>query len=437
MRDNTLAAALARLACDIHLIPTYTPIRTDEESVAVEQVFFGGINVFLQQKSALFRRLPGWLARILDRPRLINWAASRGIRTDARQLGELTLSMLKGESGHQRKEVDRLVVWLRDHVRPDVVNFTNVLIGGSIPAIRRETGAKILVTLQGDDLFLSDLPEPFQSASMAEIRRIARDVDGWIVFSRYYADFMSGLLGLDRSKFHVVPLGLRTDDSSPPPPRPADRPPTIGYLARICPAKGFHVLVEAFQKLRESDDMRRCRLRAAGWLGAGDRPFYEEQVANLERAGLRGEFRYEGVVDRAAKLRFLHEVDVLCVPTVYREPKGLFALEAMANGTPAALPAHGAFPEMIARAPGGLLHPPGDVDALVGDLRRLLSDPEEARRLGAAGREAVLRDCSAEVMARRTLEVYRQVLNDGPAASGAGEADASDVPSSGRRAGLV
>lgn len=420
MRDNTLAAALVRLDCDVHLIPTYTPIRTDEASVAVEQVFFGGINVFLQQKSALFRRLPRWLDRLLDRPWLINWAASRGIQTDARQLGELTLSMLKGESGRQKKEVERLVEWLRDHVRPDLVNFTNVLIGGAIPAIRRETGAKIVVTLQGDDLFLLDLPEPFQSASLAEIRRIARDVDGWIVFSRYYADFMGGLLGLEGSKIHVAPLGLRTDDASAPPPRPPDRPPTIGYLARVCPAKGFHVLVEAFQKLRQSDELRGCRLRAAGWLGEGDRPFFEEQLGILERAGLRGDFRYDGVVDRAGKLRFLHEIDVLCVPTVYREPKGLYALEAMANGVPVALPAHGAFPEMLERAPGGLLHPPGDVDALVGDLRRLLGDPEEARRLGAAGREGVLRNSSAEVMAQRTLEVYRQILNARPPAGGGG-----------------
>src|SRR5262245_45781669 len=61
MRDNTLAAQLIKLGSDIVLIPTYTPIRTDEANVSIEQVFFGGINVYLQQKWSLFRFVPRFL----------------------------------------------------------------------------------------------------------------------------------------------------------------------------------------------------------------------------------------------------------------------------------------------------------------------------------------------------------------------------------------
>ena len=55
MHDNTLAAALMRRGVDVALIPTYTPLRTDEESVSLDRVFYGGINVFLQEKLGLFR----------------------------------------------------------------------------------------------------------------------------------------------------------------------------------------------------------------------------------------------------------------------------------------------------------------------------------------------------------------------------------------------
>src|SRR5947209_32579 len=66
MHDNTLVAALAAQGHDALLIPTYTPIRTDEADVSQKRVFFGGINVFLQQKLGLFRHNPWLLDRSLD-----------------------------------------------------------------------------------------------------------------------------------------------------------------------------------------------------------------------------------------------------------------------------------------------------------------------------------------------------------------------------------
>src|SRR5437762_1513939 len=63
MHDNTLVAALHQLGHDAILLPTYTPLRTDEEDISQQRVFFGGINVYLQQKSGLFRHTPWFLDR--------------------------------------------------------------------------------------------------------------------------------------------------------------------------------------------------------------------------------------------------------------------------------------------------------------------------------------------------------------------------------------
>jgi hypothetical protein len=60
IHDNTLAAALRDKGHEVALIPTYTPIRTDEVDVSIDRIFYGGINVYLQQKLALFRHTP-WL----------------------------------------------------------------------------------------------------------------------------------------------------------------------------------------------------------------------------------------------------------------------------------------------------------------------------------------------------------------------------------------
>src|SRR3954447_10334580 len=93
LHDNTLVAALTRLGHDALLIPTYTPIRTDEDDVSQKRVFFGGINVYLQQKFAFFRHTPWLLDRLFDWPRLLRWVARFAVKTQAQELGELTVSM--------------------------------------------------------------------------------------------------------------------------------------------------------------------------------------------------------------------------------------------------------------------------------------------------------------------------------------------------------
>ena len=248
MHDNTLARALIKLGCDVQLVPLYTPIRTDEESIASDRVFLGGMNVYLQQKFSLFRYLPRWIDGLLDYPWLIRFATSFGIRTTAKDLGALAVSVLKGDAGFQRKEVERLVQWLAGD-KPDVIVFSNMLTAGCVPAIKRRLGARVVVTLQGDDIFLRDLPEPYKAQAFAEIRRLLPEIDGFIANSNYYADFMSEYLGIPREKFHVVPLGVDTRDfvdshlslRESTPFRGAkgdDGPPTIGYLARLAPRRG-------------------------------------------------------------------------------------------------------------------------------------------------------------------------------------------------------
>jgi hypothetical protein len=66
MRDNALAAALIKQGRDVVLIPVFTPIRTDEADVSTPEVFYGGINVYLQQKSAFFRHAHRLIDKVLD-----------------------------------------------------------------------------------------------------------------------------------------------------------------------------------------------------------------------------------------------------------------------------------------------------------------------------------------------------------------------------------
>ncbi len=435
LHDNTLAAALMAKGHEVALIPTYTPTRTDEKDVSLDRVFYGALNVFLEQKSSVFRHLPEPLRWLLDRPRLLNWISGRGVSIDASELGDMTLSVARGEAGNQRREVEELVSWLRDDFKPDIVHITNSMFLGLAEPLKREVGVPVLCSLQGEDIFLDQLSEPFKSQVHEQLQAHARAVDGLVAPCDYYAGFMAEYLDVDVGRIHVVRLGIKLEGHRGAPPplsaaatrkapaapnedpaeanhRPSGAPFAVGYLARICPEKGLHDLVEAFAMLADRVGKQNLRLRVAGYLGKHDEPYFQGIEKRVGELDLTEAFDYVGEVSRAEKIDFLQAIDVLSVPTTYRDPKGLFVLEALANGIPVVQPAHGSFPEMIAATGGGLLFEPGSVESLSAKLEQLMREPQTRYELGSRGAAAVQAHFSDADMAEATLGVYRQWVQE-------------------------
>src|SRR5262249_55227907 len=177
--------------------------------------------------------------------------------------------------------------------------------------------------------------------------------------SRYYADFMAPYLGLPRDRIAVIYPGLKLSGHAPRTASHNGAPFTIGYFARICPEKGFHQLIDAFIELKRLNPPP-CRLRVSGWLGDNNKDYFEEQKQKLRSCALLEDFEHFESPDHMSKVRFLQSLDVLSVPTVYHEPKGLYVLEAWANGVAVVQPRHGSFSELIEAAGGGLLRLRGD-----------------------------------------------------------------------------
>jgi glycosyltransferase involved in cell wall biosynthesis len=409
IHDNTLATALSQLGHDVPLIPTYTPTLTDEPNVSLPRVFFGGVNVYLQQKFALFRHTPAWLDRIFDSPPLLRLASRFAGRTNPAELGELTISMLRGEEGHQRKELRKLVAWLKQHARPQIVCLTNALLAGLARAIKRELRVPVICGLPGEDLFIGGLPEPHRSQVRALLRERCRDADGFIALNRYYADYMAGYLDVPRERIHVVWPGLNLEGVGGEPPSAESKSPvTIGYFSRIAPEKGLRLLAEAYCLLRRMPEVGPTRLRAGGYLGGEQKPYLGEIRRDMAARGLAGEFDYAGSLDRARKIGFLRSLGVFCVPTIHPEPKGLPVLEALACGVPFVAPEHGAFPEYAEATGGGLVVTPNDPQALADGLARLVRDTQLRAEMGRRGQAAVHQDFTAARMAEQTLEVFRR-----------------------------
>src|SRR6478752_5463406 len=160
-RDNALAVELLRRGHQVTLLPLYTPTNPDESNVSNKRVLFGGISIYLQQYSSFFRRTPRFLDKLWDSPWVINAFATGSISTDPKLLGDLTVSMLEGESGLLRREFDKLQEWLAHEPVPDVINLPNSLLIALAGPIRRVLKRPVFCTLQGEDLFLDGLIEPY------------------------------------------------------------------------------------------------------------------------------------------------------------------------------------------------------------------------------------------------------------------------------------
>jgi glycosyltransferase involved in cell wall biosynthesis len=408
LRDNALATELLARGHDVTLLPVYTPTLTDEPNVSYDKVFFGGVSVYLEQYLPIFRKSPKWLDGIWDSKPMLSFASRRSISTSPKMLGEMTVSMLKGEAGFQQKEISKMLDWLNVEGKPDVISLPYTLLLGLAKPLKDALDRPVLCTLQGEDLFLDGLEEPYRSESKQLISEHLKYIDAFISVSQYYAEFMPRYLGVPAEKIRVVPLGINLEGYSKKE-RDPSQPFTIGFFARVAPEKGLRVLAEAYRQLRKNGRLENARLSAAGYLAPEHRSYLSEIQEAMNHAELGSEFKYEGVVDRQQKIAFLQSIDVLSVPATYNEPKGIFLLEAMACGVPVVQPRRGGFTEVVERTGGGLLVEPDNVNALAEGILKLATDTELRASLGQSGFQKVREHYSVARMADSALEAYESV----------------------------
>ena len=404
IRDNALATALMAEGHEVLLLPMYTPTRTDETNVSAPRIFYGGVSVYLEQYLSLFRHTPWLLDRLWDAPWVLRTVTGRGVQVQPERLGGLTVSVLAGPDGHQAKEIEKLVHWLKGEPRPDVIDLSNSMLIGLARPLKEALGVPVCCTLQGEDIFLDHLDQPFREQALRLIQAATVHVDRFLAVSDYYAAHMSRYLGIPGAKIDVIPLGINEAGYDRRP-----KPPTnglvLGHFGRIAPEKGTHVLCEALKRLRDSGHDG-VSLRIAGYLAPEHEAYLASMLDRAKAWGLADDVEYVGVLDREQKVALLQSLDVFAVPAAYDDPKGLALLEAMACGVPVVVPRRGTYTEMIERTGGGVLVPPNHLDALVDALAELGLDSSRRQELGTKGAAGVRAHYTARDMAHRALDVY-------------------------------
>ena len=399
------------------MVPLYLPMTLDEENQSAgTPTFFGGINVYLQQQSAFFRRAPQWLHKLLDSPALLKLAAGRAAKTRAADVGELTLSMLRGEEGNQARELDALLAWLKTQPRPDAVLLSNALLVGFTRRLKAELGCKVVCNLQGEDAYLDSMPSPLRERVWALLAERCRDCDLFLAPSRYFADTMARRLGLPAEKVKVVFNGISLEGygdkcqvTTNPDTSARHLPPVLGYFARMCREKGLDLLVETFIELKQRGTVPNLKLKVGGGCGPGDEAFVAQLKGHLRRAGCLGDVEFHPNLTREQKVSFLQSLTVFSVPALYGEGFGLYLIEAMAAGVPVVQPRHAAFPELVAATGGGVIAE-ANAAALAAAIEGLLLDPARLRALADAGCRAVSERFTVDRMAGEVASRCEELL---------------------------
>jgi len=403
--DISLARGLIELGCDVQLIPLYLPLNPEDERLpGTTDPFFGGVNVFLQQYCGLFRHTPRAVDRLFDSGPLLRLAARRSGSTEPARLGPMTVSMLEGADGHQRKELERLLRFLEPGPTPDAIHLPNMLLSGIAPSLRERLLARIVCGLQGEDEFVDEMPEPHRSRAHDLMRQHARFIDRFVSPTDAYAAKMAEYLDIPRDRIQTVAPGISVDDYPLPESRRRE-PFTVGYLSRITSAKGLDLLIDAVCRLTE--DGRDVRLKVAGQ--KSDEDYWESVLRKVDESGLADRVEFSDVPDLKSKVAFFHECSVFSVPSRTSEVRGTVAIEAMTAGLPVVLPDVGAYHDIIGLTEGGLLFPAGDVDMLANALALLQDDPDRADRIGLASHDAACYHYSDRHLAENMAQIYREL----------------------------
>jgi glycosyltransferase involved in cell wall biosynthesis len=408
LRDSKYVKALKDLCHQVIKVPLYLPIFDDAHDLDEVPVFYGAVNLYLKQQFHIFRHMPAFVEKALDSKSLLEMAARKAGSTRAKGLEEMTISMLLGEDGNQKEELERLVDWLADEAKPDVVHLSNALLLGLAHRIKEQMNIPVICSLQDEDVWVDAMTDHFRKEVWDLMSERGKDVDVFIPVSNYFASEIHQRMTIPESKMQTVHLGVDTADYSPKP--IAEKGPMIGYLSRMCEENGLAVLVDAFILLRGNLEYSTVKLKITGGKTADDLHFIKEQKQKIMKAGLEKDVLWEEEFEGEERQKFFDSVRVISVPVLNGEAFGLYQLEAMASGIPMVQPALGAFPEVIEISGGGVIYGENKPELLAKALGELIFDDARLQELSAAGISGVKAHFDVYVQARKMVAVYEAAL---------------------------
>jgi glycosyltransferase involved in cell wall biosynthesis len=405
LRDSKYVKALKDLGHEVIKVPMYLPLFDDAHDLNDVPVFYGAVNLYLKYKFPIFRHVPAFIEHALDSKGMLQFAARKAGSTRATGLEDMTVSMLLGEVGEQKEELERMVDWLADEAKPDVVHLSNALLLGLARRIKERVKCAVICSLQDEDVWVDVMEDKYRREVWDLMSDRGKDVDVFIPVSDYYAEEIHQKMTILKKQMHTIHLGVDPADYSPKP--ITEKHPVIGYISRMCEENGLAVLVDAFILLKQKPEFESVKLKITGGKTGDDIHFIKEQKQKIVKAALESDVFWVEEFEGEERQKFFDSVRLISVPVLNGEAFGLYMLEAMASGIPMVQPALGAFPEVISLSGGGVVYGENKPERLARALGNLILNDEKLQELSLAGIAGVKVHFDIHHQAEKMVKVTR------------------------------
>ncbi len=232
-----------------------------------------------------------------------------------------------------------------------------------------------------------------------KLHHATKAYDGCIVHYTTYSDFVKEVMvtaGFPSDKISVVGSfaePLMSPHLSGHPPIHGGKEGGVLFAGRLESYKGTHILLESLRYLPPD-----IRIIIAG---------VGPEEARL-KAMVRGDDRvaFLGFVPGDELWRLMAQATVVVVPSIWAEPYGLVALEAMCQGTPVIVANSGGLPEIVGGSKGGIIVPPGDAKALAKAINKIIGDDELQVSMGKAALLRAKEVGNPQAHLAKIMEIY-------------------------------
>ncbi len=407
LRDSKFVVAIRKKGHNVVKVPMYLPLFADEHDIGDIPVFYGAISIYLKQLYPVFRKAPYWVDKLLNSKPMLKFAASMAGSTNAKGLEEMTVSMLLGEEGKQREELERMVDWIAQHLKPDVVHISNALLLGLAHRLHEKIGVPVVCSLQDEDVWVDVMKPGFQARVWKLMAEKAEWVDAFVAVSKYFGDMMKERIKIPDHKLHQVYLGVDPEEYDYVPVN--QKPRSIGYISRMCKENGFDIAIDAFILLKKNPEFKDVKLVVTGGSTAADNKFIREIKKRLKKARIIDYVDFHDSFEGPARKSFFKKISIGTVPVRKGEAFGMYLTELMASGIPIVQPALGAFPEIVSLSKGGLIYEPNTPEVLMKTWGELLADKGKLEELSKSARKGVEQNFNIHVHAGEMIKVYNKL----------------------------
>lgn len=407
LRDSKFVDSLKRLGHNVIKIPMYLPLFSDEHDISDVPVFYGAISIYLKQLYPIFRKAPAWFDRMLNSKPLMKLAAGMAGSTNAKGLEEMTVSMLLGEQGEQSAELDKMVDWIAEHCKPDVIHLSNALLLGLARRLKQKLNVKIVCSLQDEDVWVDVMKPSFREKVWNIMSDRAADVDAFIAVSDYFSGVAKKQMNLPDEKVHTVYLGV--DPADYPFINSTSKSKEIGFISRMNHENGLDIAIDAFILLKKENGYVDWHLHLTGGSTGEDTHFLKEQKKKIDESGLRTFIHFWEGFEGQHRKNFLSRMQLISVPVRNGEAFGIYLAEAMASGIPVVQPKLGAFPEIVSQGGGGMIYEPNTPEALVEAWKSIIDDKGKMENFSNEARASVEKHFDINNQAVKLVEVYNLI----------------------------